>query len=201
MTSNQFDKLSNPSYRKAFVASQVNIGIPFQLRALMKGRGWTQEQLAERTGMLQPRISAMLKPGKVRPNIETLRRFAEAFDCGLLVRFAPYSELVRWSEEFNPEGFAVPSFDQDADLELLIEEPQPASMSAQMSSGIAGIHLVKNNIVTRDSGLRHRGARQSHSARGRHGRKRKGPATEELRIVASPEQGIAAGIASISAPA
>ncbi len=107
------DKLQDQEYRTAFVASQINIGIPFQIKALMKARGWTQEQLAERTGMLQPRISAMLKPGKVRPNIETLRRYAEAFDCGLLVRFAPYSELARWSEEFDPEHFTVPSFSED----------------------------------------------------------------------------------------
>jgi transcriptional regulator with XRE-family HTH domain len=107
------DKLKDKKYRTAFVASQINVGIPFQIKALMKARRWTQEQLAERTGMLQPRISAMLKPGKVRPNIETLRRYAEAFDCGLLVRFAPHSEIARWSEEFDPEHFTVPSFSED----------------------------------------------------------------------------------------
>jgi len=79
----------------------------------MKARGWTQGTLAKETGMLQPRISAILKPGKVRPNIETLRRIAEAFDCALLVRFAPFSELVQGSESFNPETFVVPSFDDD----------------------------------------------------------------------------------------
>ena len=108
-----WNKLRNPEYRKAFVASQINIAIPFQLYALLKSRGWTQAQLAERAGMLQPRISAMLKPGKTRFNIETLRRLAEAFDCGLVVRFAPFSELVRWSEQFNPELFDVPSFSQE----------------------------------------------------------------------------------------
>ncbi|HEY4359989.1 MAG TPA: helix-turn-helix transcriptional regulator [Bryobacteraceae bacterium] len=117
MISKQLEKLSNADYRKAFVAAQVNIGIPFQLRALMKARGWTQDQLAARTGMLQPRISAMLKPGKVRPNIETLRRFAEAFDCGLIVRFAPFSELVKWSDEFNPDSFDAPSFADDTGLD------------------------------------------------------------------------------------
>lgn len=113
MISKLFTKLRDPEYRKAFVASQVNIGVPFQLRALMRSRGWTQKELAERTGMLQPRISAMLKPGKTRPNIETLRRLAEAFDCGLIVRFAPFSELTRWSERFDPESFEVPSFAEE----------------------------------------------------------------------------------------
>ncbi len=79
----------------------------------MKARGWTQETLAEKTGMLQPRISGLMKPGKTRPNIETLRRVAEAFDCALIVRFAPFSELVRWSERFDPDEFSVPSFEED----------------------------------------------------------------------------------------
>jgi len=113
MTSKLEGKLQDHAYRTAFVASQINVGIPFQIKALMKTRGWTQEKLAERTGMLQPRISAILRPGKVRLNIETLRRFAEAFDCGLLVRFAPFSELARWSDTFNPERFDVPAFKDD----------------------------------------------------------------------------------------
>jgi transcriptional regulator with XRE-family HTH domain len=114
MNSKIKEKLQDFAYRTAFVASQINIGIPFQIKALMKMRGWTQEKLAERTGMLQPRISAILKPGKVRPNIETLRRIAEAFDCGLIVRFAPFSELAEWSESFDPESFNAPSFANDA---------------------------------------------------------------------------------------
>jgi len=114
MPSNQLrNKLSDPEYRTAFVASQINIGVPFQLRALLKGRGKTQEWLAKQTGMLQPRISGLLTPGKTRPNIETLRRLAEAFDCGLAVRFVPFSELVSWSEKFDPESFNVPSFDDE----------------------------------------------------------------------------------------
>jgi transcriptional regulator with XRE-family HTH domain len=109
-----FEKLKDPKYRKAFVASQINIGIPFQIRALLKSRpGWTQGTLAQRADMLQPRISGLMTPGKVRPNIETLRRIAEAFDCGLIVRFASFSELARWSEDFDPESFAVPSFAED----------------------------------------------------------------------------------------
>ena len=108
------EKLRDPEYRKAFVASQINMGIPFQIRAMLKGRpGWTQETIAQRAQMLQPRISGLMTPGKTRPNIETLRRIAEAFDCGLIVRFAPFSELARWSEEFDPESFSVPGFNED----------------------------------------------------------------------------------------
>lgn len=116
MTSEIAEKLTNLEYRTAFVVSQINVGIPFQIRALMKERGWTQAILAEKTDMLQPRISGLMTPGKTKPNIETLRRVAEAFDCGLIVRFAPFSELARWSEEFDPDTFSVPAFADDAGL-------------------------------------------------------------------------------------
>jgi len=66
-----WEKMKDPEYRRAFVASQINIGIPFQIRALLKSRpGWKQETLAERTGMLQPRISGLMTPGKTRPNMK-----------------------------------------------------------------------------------------------------------------------------------
>ena len=106
-------KLRDPEYRKAFVASQINIGIPFQIRALLKTSGLTQEEFARRAGMLQPRISAIQTPGKTRLNIETIRRIAEAFDCGLLIRFVPFSELVLRSEQFDPETFTIPSYEKE----------------------------------------------------------------------------------------
>jgi transcriptional regulator with XRE-family HTH domain len=109
-----WEKLRDPAYRQAFIDAEINIGIPFQIRALAKARNWTQEELAVKAGMKQPRICDLMKPGGARPNIKTLSRIAKAFDCGLLVRFAPFSELVRWSEDFEPESFNVRSFGQDA---------------------------------------------------------------------------------------
>lgn len=133
MTSKLAEKLQDPAYRTAFVSSQINVAIPFQIRALMKARGWTQEQFAQRAGMLQPRISAILKPGKVRPNIETLRRIAETFDCGLLVRFASFSELAQWSDSFDPERFNIPSFADDPFFK------QAAMAEAERPTGLTGL--------------------------------------------------------------
>jgi DNA-binding XRE family transcriptional regulator len=56
-------KLSDPEYRSSFVESQINMGLPFKIKALRKQRNWTQPQLAERAGMKQSRISAIEKPG------------------------------------------------------------------------------------------------------------------------------------------
>jgi transcriptional regulator with XRE-family HTH domain len=109
-------KLRNKQYRDAFVGSQISVGLPFQIRALREKRGWKQSQLAGKTGMLQPRISAMESPGGAKFTLETLRRLASAFDVALMVRFVPFSDLLRWSEDFNPDGFTIASFEEDAGL-------------------------------------------------------------------------------------
>lgn len=106
-------EMSAKEYREAYVASQINIGIPFQIRALRKSRGWHQECLAEHAKMAQPRISEIERPGERRLNIETLLRISAAFDVGLQVRFVPFSELINWSESFDPEDFEVKSFDDE----------------------------------------------------------------------------------------
>ena len=137
MISSIVEKLRDPEYRHAFVASQMNVGIPFQIRALLKARGRTQDWLAKKTGMLQPRISGLMRPGKTRPNIETLRRVAEAFDCGLAVRFVPFTELAEWSERFDPESFNVPDF--NAEMTLVGRKQAAASVREQgLTVGASG---------------------------------------------------------------
>lgn len=107
-------KLSkSKAHRDAFVASQINVGLPFQIRALRKQRNLNQQELATLAGMLQPRISAMEQVGGGQLNLDTLRKLAAAFDVGLLVKFVAFSELTKWSNDFSPDDFSVPSFDQE----------------------------------------------------------------------------------------
>ena len=106
------------AHRDAFVASEIKVGLPFQIRALRKQRGWNQKQLADLAGMLQPRISAMEQPGGGQLNLETLRKLASAFDVGLLVKFVPFSELAKWSDDFSPDDFAVLSFAQESEKSI-----------------------------------------------------------------------------------
>lgn len=117
-------RLRNKKYRDAFVASQISVGLPFQIRALREQRGWKQSRLASETGMLQPRISAMESPGGTKYNLETLRRLASALDVALVVRFASLGELVDWSERFNPDTFTVPSFADDPAFKDQPKEPE-----------------------------------------------------------------------------
>ncbi|MBS1842735.1 MAG: helix-turn-helix transcriptional regulator [Acidobacteria bacterium] len=120
-------------YREAFVTSQISVGIPFQIRALREQRGLGQKQLAEAAGMLQPRISAMEKPGNGSLNLETLKRLAGAFDVGLIVKFVPFTELTQWADDFSPDTFFVASF----------EDEEAAKPSAE--SAVAHVRLAYDN--------------------------------------------------------
>ncbi len=103
-------EMMNKDYRHGLVNAQIEVDLPLQIRALRKQLVGTQPDLSNLTGMKQPRISAMEKPGGAHFTLETLRRLAEAFDVALIVRFAPFSELLDWSGRFNPDRFRVPSF-------------------------------------------------------------------------------------------
>jgi transcriptional regulator with XRE-family HTH domain len=110
MNLSQSAEIRNKEYRHGLVSAQIEIDLPLQIRALRKQLVGTQPELSRLTGMKQPRISAMEKPGGAHFTLETLRRLAEAFDVALIVRFAPFSELLDWSGRFNPDTFGVPSF-------------------------------------------------------------------------------------------
>jgi transcriptional regulator with XRE-family HTH domain len=107
------EEMLDKDYRHGVVSAQFDVDLPLQIRALRKERGWTQPKLAAEAEMKQPRISAMERPGGANFTLETLRRLAKTFDVALIVRFAAFSELDRWSKDFDPDNFSVPSFDQE----------------------------------------------------------------------------------------
>jgi len=129
-SSKLFTELKDKQYRDAFVSSAITMGLPYQIRALRAQRHWKQEDLTERSGMKQSRISAIETPGKVSFTLETLRRLASAFDVALLVKFVPFSELVKWEESFEPDAFFVPPFEEDAGF---IDRKGPAGEEAWQS--------------------------------------------------------------------
>jgi len=104
--------LENREYRREF-AADVGTGLAFQVRLLREARGWTQEQLAHQIGKRQETICQWENPNYGRYTLKTLSALAAAFDVALLVRFAPFSELVDWSIDLTPERLAPASFDDE----------------------------------------------------------------------------------------
>lgn len=108
--------LSDKTYSEAFVAAEIATTIPFQIRAMRKERNWTQAMLAAKTGQHQETISDFENQDGGSQKIESLRRIAAAFDVGLIVRFAPFSELVDWSVHMSRKSHFVPSRTKDTKL-------------------------------------------------------------------------------------
>src|SRR5688572_26999585 len=108
--------LNDKAYSESFVAAEIATTIPFQIRAMRKERHWTQKDLADKTGQFQKVISDFENPDIGPKSVDSLLRIAAAFDVGLIVRFAPFSELVDWSVNFSKKAHFVPTRAADRKL-------------------------------------------------------------------------------------
>jgi transcriptional regulator with XRE-family HTH domain len=106
--------------RTRFVDSHLAKNLAFQIRGMREIRRWSQQDLAQKTGMTQNAISRLENPFYGKATITTLKRIAAACDVALVVRFAPFSQLVKWATgaTFEDHGLSmestmVPSFVQE----------------------------------------------------------------------------------------
>ena len=112
------ERLADWKYREAYVRASVNVNLPSQIRALRIRQDMTQKGLADAAKMLQPRISAMEKPGAVNFNIDTLVRIAAGLGVGLIVKFVALSEMLAWENGFSQDEFNAVRFENDAALKF-----------------------------------------------------------------------------------
>jgi len=122
---------NNRKTRESYLRAKININLPSQMRALRLRRQMKQEDLARETEMMQPRISAMERPGATKFNLETLIRLAAAFKVGLIVKFVSFSEMLKWENDFSQDIFNVPSIDEDVEFQK--EEREQSSLGAPIS--------------------------------------------------------------------
>lgn len=86
------EKLQDPAFRTAFDALEDEFAALDVLLEARRKAGLSQEQVAERMGMKQPslaRIESSLGSRKHAPSLSTLRRYADALGCRLLIRLVP----------------------------------------------------------------------------------------------------------------
>jgi len=114
--------MQDKEFRHFYLSAHIRELLAQQIRATREQRGWTQGELAEKSGMAQERISLLEDPDYSGVTLKTLRRLAEAFDVALIVRYAPFSELLRWVEALSPEQLALPGFENDAGLQPVPRE-------------------------------------------------------------------------------
>ena len=111
--SDLWQKLRNKEYRENFAALQLKRGVPFQIRALLKDRGWTQDQLAKQAGLTQGVVSRAQDPDYGNLTINTITRVAAGFDVAFVGRFVSFSELVDWFETLSEESGNIEDFERE----------------------------------------------------------------------------------------
>ena len=117
-------ELRDGAYRHAYVEGHAKDTIAFQLRRMRLGREWEQKEVAALLGnaKLQPMISRYENPDYGKYSVTTLLELAKAFDVALVVRFVPFSELVRWDIHKSSETLQPPSYCDDLVLSGMASE-------------------------------------------------------------------------------
>ncbi len=146
------ESLRNKQYRDAFVEEQIDTGVAFQIRAMRAEREWPQQELGKRTGKAQETISQLEDPDYGRATLGTLKRLASAFDVALIVRFAPFSELVDYVSSLSFEHLAVPAFAADRLLtkgagQMIGSTVDQASQQSITTTGALAITTLQETAV------------------------------------------------------
>ena len=100
-------------YRHAFVEEKIRTGIAVQVKAIREQRQKNQAEFAKMLNKSQSWVSRLEDPNKAIPTIPTLLLLAKVFDVDLDVRFSPFSRMLHQLSRLTPEGFQVPSFDEE----------------------------------------------------------------------------------------
>ena len=113
---------ANKKYRDAYVLEHVKNSIPNQIRALREQREWKQSELGEKAGKQQHGIARLEDPRiGHKLSIKTLLELASAFDVALLVKFVPFSRLVKEYEDVSFEALSAASVTDEKEIEKLNE--------------------------------------------------------------------------------
>ena len=150
MTSDLIDELkSSKEYREAFVASHISNGIAFQLRALREAEEWDQKELAAQMGKpsAQPMISRYENPDYGKYSLSSLLELANTFDVALVVKFAPFSELIEHDSKISQSTLNVPSFSEEVDagsLDKCAENTINAQPVTSLTTGVLDFSDMTN---------------------------------------------------------
>lgn len=113
-----------PQHRNAFAEQQLKRLVPFQIRALRKKRGWSQEELARRAGVTQGVVSRAEDPDYGNLTFNTVINICRGFDVAFIGKFVGFSEFDDFFTGLSEESSGnVPDFDtENARIEELIAE-------------------------------------------------------------------------------
>jgi transcriptional regulator with XRE-family HTH domain len=124
-------------FRNVYADDSLNAHIGTQIKVLREQQKMTQSELAEKTGMAQPRIAVLEDVNYSSWSINTLRRLARAFGLRLSVSFETFSGLIPELETFGRPVLERTRFEDDA---FFHEVPAVAAESNLVNGEIFQIH-------------------------------------------------------------
>lgn len=111
--------LRSKRFRDGYVYEHVRNGIPFQIRALRNEREWTQSDLGEAAKKPRTVITRLEDPNYGKLSLKTLFEIASGFDVALLVKFVPFSRLVREYEDVSWQALGAKSVTDEVEVAKL----------------------------------------------------------------------------------
>ncbi len=130
--------LTSRKFRDAYVYEHVRNGIPFQIRTLRKDRNWSQLELAEAAKTSRTVITRIEDPNYGKLTLKTLLQIASAFNVALLIKFVPFSRLVREYEDVSWQALGVKSIadaEETANLQSWALEAASQPLISQRGTG------------------------------------------------------------------
>lgn len=121
-----WQRLADVNYRRAFAPAQFKRLVPFQISSLRKQRGWSQDELAKRSGLTQGVISRAEDSDYGNLTVNTILKIANGLDVVFIGKFVPYSQFEEWLDSLS-EKTHVPDFQT--------EQAEIKRQSLSMSSG------------------------------------------------------------------
>ena len=101
--------VADKEFRDFYSESYLKKSIPFQLKTMRTERDWSQSKAGEILGKGQNAISRLESPSYGKLTVQTLIELARGFDVGLIIKFVPFSRLLREYEDVSFEALSSPS--------------------------------------------------------------------------------------------
>lgn len=144
------EEFADAEYAHAYLGENSNMRLAAQVRALRVQRNWSQQDLAERAGMKQARISKIEQADFDSLSLTTLRRLAAAFDVGLSVKFDSIANVVNDFLLLSPAILVCES--RPASIERLNSSPAvativPASQSLTLGASLPASSTASNQLM------------------------------------------------------
>ena len=100
--------LNSQKSRTAYIKAKLGVLVPAQIRALRlqstnPPMPYQKDLARESEIKQQSRISMLETPGAANMTLETLAKVAAGLRVGVIVKFVPHSEMLRWENSFSPD--------------------------------------------------------------------------------------------------